>query len=61
MLCRRCFGHLLLLLPLLNPIEPQVLLTVASDARELLEVRRSEAALMVQLADALAKLKVCRQ
>lgn len=31
-----------------------------SDARDLLEVRRSEAALKTQLAEAQAKLKVCR-
>lgn len=37
---------------------PQVLTTVVSDARELLEVRRSEASLKAQLADAHAKLKV---
>lgn len=37
----------------------QVLTTVVSDARDLLEVRRSEAALKTQLAEAQAKLKVC--
>jgi hypothetical protein len=38
----------------------QVLTTVVSDARDLLEVRRSEASLKAQLAEAQAKLKVGR-
>lgn len=45
--------------PLLPPsLSHQVLTTVVFDARELLEVRRSEAALKAQLADTQAKLKV---
>lgn len=47
-------------LPCIPPVSLQVLTTVTSDARDIVEIRRSEAALKAKLQEAEAKLKVRR-